>query len=406
MSRFLWTQKRATGPHRRVGHAMVYDATRDRVVLFGGDSLLTDRFNDTWEWDGTDWTQVADIGPSRRSNHAMAYDSVRQRVVLFGGQAGSALVGDTWEWDGTEWTQVAETGPGPRAGHAAVFDSQRKRTVLFGGELAGAVLTNDTWEWDGEQWTQQEDTGPTPRSNHAMAFDDKRDRIVLFGGQTALAGLRDTWEWDGTVWTERADFGPDACLSSAMATRGDGVVLFGGVSSVDAAATPVVFGTSWEWNGKHWTERQDIGPGPRWRHAMTFNTKRGRVVLFGGLPVFAPTDPALPNRVLGDTWEHEDQASAVPSLLSLVLAPTAATIGIEVIATVSLAQPAPPGGVTVTVTSRGQLVSPVLPATFSIPENQSAGQVSFPILGVVTPGNHSIDATSGGQTKTATLTIF
>lgn len=406
MSRFLWTQKRATGPHRRVGHAMVYDPNRDRVVLFGGDPLRPDRFNDTWEWDGTDWTQVADIGPSPRSNHAMTYDGARQRIVLFGGRAGSSLVGDTWEWDGTEWTQVADTGPAARAEHAAVFDSQRKRTVLFGGELIGAVLANDTWEWNGEQWTQQEDTGPTPRKNHAMAFDDKRDRVVLFGGQTASAGLGDTWEWDGTVWTERAEFGPDACLSSAMATRSDGVVLFGGVSSVEPSATPVVFGSSWEWNGKHWTERQDIGPAPRWRHAMTFNSKRGRIVLFGGLPVFAPADPTLPDRLLGDTWEHEDQSSGGSTLATLVLEPIAATLGMEVVATITLAQPAPPGGITVTVTSRGQLISPVFPATLSIPASQTSAQLTFPIQGVATPGNHSIDATAGGETKTAPLTIF
>jgi hypothetical protein len=34
MSRFLWTQKRASGPRPRVGHAMAYDADRNRVVLF------------------------------------------------------------------------------------------------------------------------------------------------------------------------------------------------------------------------------------------------------------------------------------------------------------------------------------------------------------------------------------
>jgi hypothetical protein len=103
MSRFLWTQKRNTGPHPRVGHAMAYDATHDRVVLFGGDVLADSRLNDTWEWDGTDWTQVADIGPSRRSNHSMAHDSARGRVVLFGGQDDAVL-------KGTRGSGTAKTG--------------------------------------------------------------------------------------------------------------------------------------------------------------------------------------------------------------------------------------------------------------------------------------------------------
>jgi hypothetical protein len=55
------------------------------------------------------WTQKEDIGPSPRYGHAMAYEAARQRVVLFGGSGGSsALLNDTWGWDGVAWTQVAD----------------------------------------------------------------------------------------------------------------------------------------------------------------------------------------------------------------------------------------------------------------------------------------------------------
>ena len=109
MSRFLWTQKQGIGPQPRFGHAMAYDSSRHRVVLFGGDSLRSGLFNDTWEWDGENWTQMADTGPAPRSKHSMAYDTVRRRVIIFGGATGAAPVrGDTWEWDGEDWTQVAD----------------------------------------------------------------------------------------------------------------------------------------------------------------------------------------------------------------------------------------------------------------------------------------------------------
>ena len=75
----------------------MYDTSRKRVLLFGGElAASSSAFNDTWEWDGEYWTQLADIGPSPRSSMAMAYDSGRNRIVLFGGSAGSAA-GDTWE---------------------------------------------------------------------------------------------------------------------------------------------------------------------------------------------------------------------------------------------------------------------------------------------------------------------
>ena len=55
------------------------------VVLFGGEGSGYVFRNDTWAWDGQVWTQMADTGPNPRRLHAMAFDSTRQRTVLFGG---------------------------------------------------------------------------------------------------------------------------------------------------------------------------------------------------------------------------------------------------------------------------------------------------------------------------------
>jgi len=57
------------------------------------------------------------------------------------------------------------------------------------------------------------------------------------------------------------------------------------------------FGDSWSFDGIHWTQVQDIGPVPRLSHAVTFDSARNAVVLFGGLDA---TDANL-----GDTWEHK-----------------------------------------------------------------------------------------------------
>ncbi|MGB3970091.1 MAG: hypothetical protein WBO45_25370 [Planctomycetota bacterium] len=235
----VWNQLApATSPQARWGHAMAYDAARQRVVLFGGFGG-----GGTWEWDGTSWTQLAPAAsPSGRWGHAMAYDAARQRVVLFGGGS-SAQLADTWEWDGTNWTQLAPAAsPSARYSHAIAYDVARQRVVLFGGRNSSLVL-GDTWEWDGTNWLPRFSLNyPSPRWGHAMAYDGARQRVVLFGGSPAIA---DTWEWDGTNWTQLTpSASPSARFFHAMAydAARQRVVLFGGTTQV-----PYSFGDTWNW---------------------------------------------------------------------------------------------------------------------------------------------------------------
>jgi len=311
MALAFWTQKQDIGPSARAGSAMAYDATNQRVVLFGGDPGA-DALSDTWEWDGRLWTEAADTGPSGRYGHAMAYDPARQRIVLFGGANGAAQYRDTWAWDGSDWTQVADTGPAARVGASAAFDLSAGTLVLFGGS-GGGTLFGDTWVWDGTEWTQVQDVGPSPRQSAAMALDVTTSRPVLFGGADAAgAGLGDTWTWDGSSWTQAADTGPAPRVGSGMAldslNPGQGVVLFGGINSIDpalAAANRVVYADTWRWKSGSWTKVQDIGPGARWGHAMSHRTADQRVVVFGGASGFAVSQSGeLSGVTLRDTWEQ------------------------------------------------------------------------------------------------------
>jgi len=197
--------------------AAVFDASRDRTVLFGGLNCPTAHQSATWEWDGTAWTQrFPSVAPPPRYRHAMAFDRARNRTILFGG-AGS--LADTWDWDGTVWVQrsPANSPPG-RESHAMAFDSVRNRVVLFGG--VGLVpLFNDTWEYDGTNWTQRFVGGfPAGRRGHAMAFDSSRGRTMLFGGTTSTGLSNETWEWDGTAWAQiGTTISPPACEGHGIA---------------------------------------------------------------------------------------------------------------------------------------------------------------------------------------------
>lgn len=277
-----------TGPGGRNKPGFVYDSARKKFVLFGGFGAKRGEGikSDTWQWDGKRWEQVLINGPTPRGALGMTYDSRRRRVVLFGGVSGTELLlADTWEWDGKRWQQIAATGPSARSVPQMVYDSRRQKVVLFGGlDEKSRQPLGDTWEWDGIKWTEVSSTGPSPRFHHFMVYDSVRGKIVLFGGNQSLTPppasglLGDTWEWDGKEWTKVSDAGPlkrDHHAMSYDSKRGR-TVLFGGWNKD-------YLGDTWEWDGKEWLEIKSKGPSERGGvPSMSYDTNRKKVVLFGG----------------------------------------------------------------------------------------------------------------------------
>ena len=295
-----WRQHTGVGPAARASAAMVYDAGRRQVLLFGGSSGFGPSsafLGDTWAWNGTAWTQLTPpSSPPARAGAKMAYDRRRGRVVLFGGFGDQAVTDDTWEWDGATWTQASPTThPSARWDHAMTFDSARGRTLLFGG-IDGIDSVGDTWEWDGTTWTLVHDNATPPlQDHHALAYDSGRDRVVSFGGLQSILPYRHTWEWDGVRWELRQpNNAPAARGGAAMAydpASGE-TLLFGGSSLFSQ-----VFRDTWAWNGIDWRQLTPAAaPSARENHRMVYDARRGRMVLFGGEHQFVP---------LGDTWEWD-----------------------------------------------------------------------------------------------------
>ncbi len=169
-SAYRWSTPATTGPTQRFAAAMAFKSDSPyRAVLFGGDyqghSLL-----DVQEWNGTTWTQRWNgtplPSPSPRDHHALTYDASRRRTVLFGGSSvdasyvincegtGGSDCPGLWEWNGTTWSNRAHLGPVRRQGNTLVYDPFRQRVVMFGGtsnvgcgEGAGAFCAS-TWELD------------------------------------------------------------------------------------------------------------------------------------------------------------------------------------------------------------------------------------------------------------------
>lgn len=207
-----WTRRApVTAPSRRGGHSLAWDSARQRIVLFGGDTMEgnnTNRIlNETWEWDSTTWVQrFPTTSPEKRTAQAMAFDSARNVTVLYGGFAfdDGAFLRETWTWDGTSWTQKPSAVTPPCYGPMA-FDASRQRAVFFSAYCNNGVYSNETWEWDGAAWSRKmPPISPPGATGYAMAYDPSRQRVVLTGGvDRNFVSLDRTWEWDGASWLER-----------------------------------------------------------------------------------------------------------------------------------------------------------------------------------------------------------
>jgi hypothetical protein len=192
----------AVSPPARSWHAATGLFPQTGVMVHAGQLANLVLAADTWVWDGASWTRVSTGGPSPRRLHALAYDISRRRVVLFGGDGSTSSatpLADTWEWDGVSWTLMpTSVAPSARFGHFLGYDLLSARVVLFGGtSVPSGSAFGDTWEWDGVRWTQRSPkVSPPARAFAAGAFNLSRLRLTMHGGAAPIQSVTDAWEWD------------------------------------------------------------------------------------------------------------------------------------------------------------------------------------------------------------------
>ena len=288
----------------RHGHSMAYDEARHQLLLFGGTgtegTLPSGDRNSTWTWNGTAWSRISTTGPSPRYLASITYDAGRQRVVLYGGQTGVfpniTVLSDTWEWDGTSWTLRASSGPAARVHQSMAFDRVRQRVVLYGGFTGTSTELRDIWEWDGTTWTAQGPSGSASVVAVGTGYDERAGILTLF---SVLAGTSTVVMdvWNGVSLTRSATPGPGcvpppAQLVSPGPTRG-GLFFHAGTCGA-ARSTP----ETWRWDGASWVKLAGAQPDFRTNASMAYDRDRDRVVLFGGEIAQGTPD-------LADTWEFD-----------------------------------------------------------------------------------------------------
>lgn len=150
-----YSQLEAEGakPSARFDGTIAYDPEAGRIFLFGG-SGATGALNDLWVYSLAQrrWAELKPEGglPRPRLGHTLLLDPVRKRLVLFGGQ-GSGFFSDTWSYDlaGNQWRQLEADGAGPsrRYGHSGIYDMARDQMIVSHG-FTDAGRFDDTWAFD------------------------------------------------------------------------------------------------------------------------------------------------------------------------------------------------------------------------------------------------------------------
>ncbi len=236
-----WIELDTTGdePGILAEHSAVFDAARNRLVIFGG--FILEARDETFALDITTgvWSRLASSPstPPARFNHSCVLDSRRNRMVIFGGtNQGLFLLDDVWAFDlqTDTWTRLPATAPFLSRPAVAV-DEATGQAVIFGG-FDGATYFSTTYTFDLETavFTQQfSSIAPFPRIGSIMVVDDPAGRAILFGGNNRLEYYDDTWELDLATFEWRLlapSFFPTerAFMRAVMDPSLDRLLLFGG----------------------------------------------------------------------------------------------------------------------------------------------------------------------------------
>lgn len=216
-----WTELFPAGqtPSGRLAGAAVYDPMRQRFVGFGG---TIGQPVDTWVLNlrgQANWQSLPINGDRPKGGYGMTsvYDAKRDRMLIFGGSQNDDYYGannDVWELKLRglpQWTKLVTAGTRPEARRSgtAIYDPLRDRMVIYGGFDAVPLsdeFLGDTWalSFDGgtPTWSELAPAGTLPSVRDAMAaaYDPIHDRMVVYGGWSGTQFLDDTQflEWGGS----------------------------------------------------------------------------------------------------------------------------------------------------------------------------------------------------------------
>ena len=268
----IWTQLDPAGdtPGNRCHHTLVADRSADNILMFGGFTDNSGRFNDTWRFDNdaNEWNKLEFRGelPDRRCLQSSAYIESTNTMLIYGGIAGGGTVSgdffsDTWlmNVEEKEWREIKTSqNPGKRSGAVIFYASEENAVYLWGGKEVDSY-PDELWKFDvaNNTWRQVETSGDNPvgREDPVTFWDDEAEILYM-----ALGANQNT-----------SDGQPSDAFELDIAN-------------------------------KKWTELEDQQlPDDRWRPSLAFDPETKTGYMFGGWVGFNQEN-------LNDTWKYDMQA--------------------------------------------------------------------------------------------------
>jgi hypothetical protein len=338
-----WTTLTPTSaPHPFRAAALVRDPVRNRMLLFGGLDASNVASNSVWSLDLSGpaaWTLLTPTGapPGARFYASAVYDAARDRVLVFGGVGfvpSFFVYNDVWSLQlaGTPtWQLLSPSGtpPSPRYLHSAIVDPVRDRMVVFGGSN-GTIENNELWTLDlggSTAWTSWtiSDPSPAPRGTYGAIYDPVRDRMIICDGTDFATTFADVWALPlaGPFhWQALAPNGP-APPARYLAGWGydaarDRLLVFGGRdlgSNRWSDAWALQFGAT-----DQWIDLEPAGPSPvgRYDHCAAFDPDHDRFVITGGR---LATSLTLTEDAISIDWQAVLTSAPPASPREIALAP-------------------------------------------------------------------------------------
>lgn len=214
-----WSEVTAGGtpPTARRGAYVVYHDTREELIVFGGIDSRDMYMNDAWTLSVgcplPEWQELSPTGspPDARCDGACCWDATEDRLVLFGGRGPETFYADVWalglDSAYESWTRLSPQGTAPsrRAGHSSGYSPDSRELFVFGGYdyVGGHYFYNDAYILDlaTETWARIGSGGqdPAPRRNAPGWFDPFNARVGIYGGD-------DYYTWFSDAWFARYDY--------------------------------------------------------------------------------------------------------------------------------------------------------------------------------------------------------
>lgn len=176
------------------------------------------------------------------------------------------------------------------------YDTESGRVIMYGGITGTAIELNnqnhETWSYDSARqlWTRMSPPVSPDGYFAELVYDSKADRVILVTPAEASSFSNfdfkrmHTWAYDFNTdtWVRRAD-GPFGRFGTRLAydSKAGKLLLFGGVTPTGQGYLNDTW--AYDYATDRWTElKPPVSPEPRSFHGMAYSTVADKTMVWGG----------------------------------------------------------------------------------------------------------------------------